>query len=81
MVVKPFPNPGHGLLASNPGELVFEIRESRCDDVAMMNLGADDLYRLQPQPVNPLDISGRQIRRVRPEREMIDFPVEPGGRL
>ncbi len=52
-------------------ELAFEAVERGHDDVAMMDVGADRLHRLDPQRVDPLDVLGRQVRRVRAERELL----------
>src|SRR5258707_995266 len=75
MAANPLANTRDGIVAATTGEVLLEVRKGCGHDVPMMNLRADGLDSLQPQPVNPLDVLRGQIRRVRAERKPLHLPT------
>ena len=62
-----FPNRGDGLVALRTGELLFHLFQRCSDDVVVMHVRADGLDGVEPQPVNQIEIAGREGRRMRAE--------------
>ena len=48
---------GEGLVTFGAGELLFHLRERCSDDIVMMQVWPDGLDRVEPQPVNQIQVA------------------------
>ena len=60
-----FPNRGDGLITLRTGELLIHLLQRCSDDVVVVHVRADALDRVEPQPVNQIEIAGSQGWRMR----------------
>src|SRR5580765_140752 len=62
------PQPIDSFLPAIAAQFIFESRQRRSHDVAMMQIRSDVFHGVHPQVMDPLDVGARQIRHMRAER-------------